>query len=121
MTVKVLLLKSGEDIIADVQEMISSEEQVMGYLLTKPCAIKIRTKSKEDGQKTPETHVQMFPWMSLAKEKVIPITADWVVTIVTPVDKIKEMYETDVLTTYGGEEDDQVTNLDNKRKVGLTD
>ena len=30
MTIKVLVLKSGEDVIADVQEMMSSENQVMG-------------------------------------------------------------------------------------------
>ena len=33
MTIKVLVLKSGEDVIADVQEMMSSENQVMGYFL----------------------------------------------------------------------------------------
>ena len=42
MTIKVLVLKSGEDVIADVQEMMSSEDQVIGYFLTKPCVVKIQ-------------------------------------------------------------------------------
>ena len=35
MTVKILLLKSGEDVIADVKEMVSPDEKVIGYFLTK--------------------------------------------------------------------------------------
>ena len=39
----------------------------------------------------------MFPWCPLTKQDKIPITADWVVTIVDPIDKIKAMYEKEVL------------------------
>ena len=41
MSVKILVLKSGEDVIADVQEMVSSDEKVIGYFLTKPCVVKL--------------------------------------------------------------------------------
>ena len=34
MTIKILVLKSGEDVIADIKEMMTSDNQVMGYLLT---------------------------------------------------------------------------------------
>ena len=44
MTIKVLVLKSGEDVIADVQEMMSSENQVMGYFLTKTMCCKTTGK-----------------------------------------------------------------------------
>ena len=44
MTIKVLVLKSGEDVIADVQEMMSSENQVMGYFLNKQCVVKLQAK-----------------------------------------------------------------------------
>jgi hypothetical protein len=46
MTVKLLLLKSGEDLIADVQEMVFGEDEekrVVGYYLTRPCIVKMRT------------------------------------------------------------------------------
>ena len=39
----------------------------------------------------------MYPWMPLAKEKDIPLPTDWVVTIVTPIEKIEQMYKEDVL------------------------
>ena len=46
MSIKILLLKSGEDLIADVQEMVSQDDNVIGYLLTKPCVVKLRSKKK---------------------------------------------------------------------------
>jgi hypothetical protein len=105
MTVKILVLKSGEDVIADVQEMVSSDNKVIGYFLTKPCVVKMRNASpltiEETDPKKPEKksefQVSMYPWMPLAREKSIPLTTDWVVTMVTPVEKIYEMYVEDVL------------------------
>ena len=107
MTIKVLVLKSGEDVIADIQEMMSSDNQVMGYFLTKPCVVKIQAK---DMSAQSEVSVRMHPWMPIAREKMIPINADWVVTMVTPVEKIQEMYETKVLND--GKETDQATGSD---------
>ena len=108
MTIKVLVLKSGEDVIADVQEMISpTTEQVMGYFLSSPCVVKLQAK---DMSAESEVSVRMHPWMPIAREKMIPINADWVVTMVTPVEKIQEMYETQVLND--GKETDQTTSSD---------
>ena len=45
MTIKLLLLKSGEDIIADVSEMAFGEDEkkrVVGYFLKQPCVVKMR-------------------------------------------------------------------------------
>ena len=102
MTIKVLVLKSGEDVIADIQEMMSSDNQVMGYFLTKPCVVKIQAK---DMSAQSEVSVRMHPWMPIAREKMIPLNTDWVVTMVTPVEKIQEMYEKQVLND--GEETDE--------------
>ena len=96
MTVKILLLKSGEDVIADLKEMVSPDEKVIGYFLTKPCVVKLITKDSEDESKK-ETAIRMYPWMPLAKEKDIPLATDWVVTIVTPIEKVEQMYKEDVL------------------------
>ena len=41
--------------------------------------------------------LKLFPWCPLTKNEKIPITADWVVTIVDPIDKIKQMYTKEVL------------------------
>ena len=130
MTVKVLVLKSGEDVIADVKELLTSDKQVMGYLMTRPCVVKLITnapltadESNPKSETKSEMSVRMHPWAPLAKEKVIPITTDWVVTMITPVEKVLKMYTEDVLEAYGdnNEETDQVTDLDDPADVGLTD
>ena len=40
MTVKLSLLKSGEDVIADIEEMIL-DERVVGYFFCDPCVVKL--------------------------------------------------------------------------------
>ena len=42
MTIKLMLLKSGEDVISDVTEMrvgTDGDSQVIGYNLNKPCVV----------------------------------------------------------------------------------
>ena len=116
MTVKILLLKSGEDVIADVKEMVSPDKKVIGYFLSKPCIIKLLPK-KSEGDKR-ETSISMYPWMPLAEEKEIPLPTDWVVTMVTPLEKVEKMYTEDVLN---GETTDQTDSSDESTKVGVTD
>ena len=97
MTIKLLLLKSGEDIIADVSEMAAGEgenKRVVGYFLNRPCVIKMRdpnllTQESADPTQKAGFSVSLFPWMPLSKEETIPITSDWVITIVEPMTKLK--------------------------------
>ena len=115
MTIKVLVLKSGEDVIADVQEMMSSKNQVMGYFLTKPCVVKLQAKETNN-----DVSVRMHPWMPIAREKMIPVAADWVVTMVTPVEKIQEMYVNQVLND-GKEETNQTASSDEQSEDSNAD
>ena len=115
MTVKILLLKSGEDVIADVREMVSPDKKVIGYFLDKPCVVKLLPKV--NGNKK-ETSLSMHSWMPLAKEEKIPLPTDWVVTMVTPLEKVEKMYTEDVLN---GETTDQTDSSDESTKVGVTD
>ena len=108
MTIKLLLLKSGEDIIADVSEMAAGEgenKRVVGYFLNRPCVIKMRdpnllTQESADPTQKAGFSVSLFPWMPLSKEETIPITSDWVITIVDPMTKLNDMYTEDIVN-YG--------------------
>ena len=106
MTIKLLLLKSGEDIISDLSEMVvgeGEERRVIGYFLTQPCIVKMRNPNltEEDGNnKKAGFEVSLFPWMPLCKDKTIPIAADWIITMVEPIDKLKDMYVEDIVN-YG--------------------
>ena len=114
MTIQVLVLKSGEDVIADVQEMMSSSDQVIGYFLTKPCVVKIQASETNT-----DVSVRMHPWMPIAREKMIPLSTDWVVTMVTPVEKIQEMYQTQVLDD--GKENDSTTDSNEQSETDNSD
>ena len=128
MTVKILLLKSGEDVIADLKEMVSPDEKVIGYFLTKPFVVKLIPKDSEDESKK-ETAIRMYPWMPLAKEKDIPLPTDWVVTIVTPIEKVEQMYKEDVLNakpinheeTLNGKTTDQTNSLSQSTTISIPD
>ena len=108
MTVKLALLKSGEDVIADIQEMLL-DEKVVGYFFEDPCVVKVLAKDGGDVGKTP-CQLQLTPWMPLTNDKKIPMAADWVITIVEPMPQLKKMYEEGVLKDGG--QDDQSSSID---------
>ena len=100
MTVKLAILKSGEDIVADIKEMVVGEgdnARVVGYILTKPCGVSLNSKPLQIDEEKDTYQIKLFPWCPLTKSEKIPITADWVVTIVDPIDKITQMYTKEVL------------------------
>ena len=127
MTIKILVLKSGEDVIADIKEMMTSDNQVMGYILTKPCVVKLMSAApltaEDDDNSNPEgsseVRIRMHPWAPLAKEEQVPLSTEWVVTMFSPVDKVLDMYKKQVLKQNG--KTDTTDSSDKQSKVGLTD
>jgi hypothetical protein len=91
MTIKIAVLKSGEDVIADIKEMIV-DEKVVGYLFEKPCVVNFRKSSEEN-----TFDISMFPWIPVTKTLKIPVPTDWVVTVVDPIDQVEKMYVNDVI------------------------
>ena len=126
MTIKLLLLKSGEDLIADISEMVSGEDEnrhVIGYFLNKPCIVKMReptllTEESTEEQKKSAFQVSLYPWMPLTVDKVIPVPSDWVVTIVEPIARLTQMYIKDVMN-YG--KDDKGSVDGEQSNINLTD
>jgi hypothetical protein len=100
MTVKLALLKSGEEIVTDVKEMISGDEgdqKVVGYFFKKPCIV--RMKNIEGvGEETQVTFdISLIPWIPLAKGPVFPVAMDWIITFVDPIEKLQEAYQEQIL------------------------
>ena len=94
MTIKLALLKSGEDVIADWHELVAGEEDtVAAYLAKDPYVVKINKADIPNDKTAAKVGITFFPWMPLSKETDIPINPDWVVTLVDPVDQVKESYE----------------------------
>ena len=103
MTIKLLLLKSGEDIIADVSEMALGEkdsQRVVGYFVEKPVVVKLKDSHLVEKDTKTALQVSLYPWMPLTKTEKIPLSMEWVVTMVDPIDKLKQMYVEDIVN-YG--------------------
>tara|TARA_B100001250_G_scaffold339807_1_gene307281 strand:- start:468 stop:833 length:366 start_codon:yes stop_codon:yes gene_type:complete len=112
MTIKLLLLKSGEDIIANVSEMAVGEkdsQRVVGYFVEKPVVVKLKDSHLVDEETKTALQVSLYPWMPLTKTDKIPLSLDWVVTMVDPIDKLKQMYVEDIVN-YGKDNQGDSTN-----------
>jgi len=124
MTIKLLILKSGEELISDINEMAVGEEddqKVIGYFLRRPCLVKMKNPGVIDQEKNKTKagfEVSLIPWIALSADDVIPIPADWLITMVEPVEQLKTMYTEDVLN-YG--QDNQSDSTDEQSDPGESD
>ncbi len=91
MTIKLALLKSGEEVISDIDEMITDKQVVVGYYFTNPCRAMLTTPdiSPQDSSERQPVSIKLIPWFPLAQEDKIPVVADWVISIVEPQPKLK--------------------------------
>ena len=111
MTVKLALLKSGEDIIADIKEIVANEK-VVGYVFEKPC---IANMIQEIENEEKSYRIKLSPWIPLSKTEHIPVTAEWVITIVDPVDSLENLYKSEVL------KNDQTNSIDEQSDSDIED
>ena len=139
MSVQLALLKSNEEVIADIKEYRDSEDKLVSYLFKDPYIVKVKTSQvlvEEKG--TPKHEVVYYKWMSLSKDDDIIVNKDWVVCISDPLDTIKKSYEermngrdrstngstgstTRRSESGGGTESDSGTVLNEQSEVGLKD
>ena len=94
MSVKLLLLKSGEEVITEAKEIVNPEtKEPMGYHLHKPFRLDIVSNdggivfNNEKGYQ-----ISWFPWAPLSKDKDFFLPAGHVITAYDPLDSISEQY-----------------------------
>ncbi len=98
MSVKLTVLKTGETLISDMQELVSDKEQTSphAYLLNNPHLVKIREKQflteDEKNDKKFGIDVLMTPWIVISSDKKIILPVDCVMTIVEPIEGVKKMF-----------------------------
>tara|TARA_A200000159_G_scaffold130454_1_gene127219 strand:- start:2073 stop:2408 length:336 start_codon:yes stop_codon:yes gene_type:complete len=103
MTVKLVLLKSNEEVIADVKELVDADDKPIFIVLENAFCCKLveapvlLTEGKEEEET--QYSVQYYPWMPLSDEKKISIDPSWVVAIVEPKPMVKQSYETKIYGT----------------------
>ena len=91
MSIKLCLLKSGEQLISDMKELVAEgQEQAHAYLLNNPHTVEINEKQfiteEEKSVGDYGINVVLLPWIILSKDKQMVIPVDSVLTVVEPID-----------------------------------
>ena len=92
MSVKLAILQENEQVIAEIKELVDDGKPV-GYLLKDPHQVVINQPflvEKVDNDTS--IQVTLTPWILLTTDKDIIVPGNHVVTIVEPLDSVKEMY-----------------------------
>ena len=97
MSIKLTLLKSGEQLVSEMKELVAEgQEQAHAYLLENPHTVGINEKEfiSEDEKKDGDfgINVSLVPWIILSKDKKMVIPVDSVLTIVEPLDAVTKLY-----------------------------
>jgi hypothetical protein len=95
MTIKLMLLKTGETIITDAKELVS-DEVVCGYFLANPHFVQTKEKmvltESDTGKSNYEIDVVLTPWLILSKDKEFLVAKEYIATICDPIDSVEKMY-----------------------------
>ena len=111
MSIKLTLLKTGEQLISDMKELSEEgKDEPKAYLLENPHTVEISEKhfvteeEKKDGDFG--TNVTLLPWIILSKDSQMIIPTDSVLTVVEPLDSVIQLYLDKLKSFEMREEDD---------------
>lgn len=98
MAVKLALLKSGEQVIADIMELVDENDKVVSLVFSNPYIARLLTpellmESSVQLIDEIEHKVAFSPWIVLSADKKMALDPKWIVTIVEPHEWIKKSYE----------------------------
>ena len=99
MSVKIVVFKSGQEVIADIKEGFD-EGKLITYVLETPCTIDVNGKyriTNEEGYEKDQMSISLNPWPRFSADKVVPIIPDFLVTALEPTPGLKKMYEEQIL------------------------
>ena len=111
MSIKLSLLKSGEQIISEMKELVAEGQDVAhAYMLENPHVVTIKEQELITEDKIPEQdygiNVSLVPWIILSKDKQIVLPTDSVLTVVEPLDSVTQLYLDKLKSFEMREEDD---------------
>tara|TARA_B100001996_G_C18124496_1_gene386484 strand:- start:111 stop:461 length:351 start_codon:yes stop_codon:yes gene_type:complete len=92
MTIKVALLQSQQQVIAELKEIVS-EDKPVAYLFTRPHLVEFNKFSMSEIESNQTSiEVSLSPWILASADKEIPIPINQVIALVEPLESIKKMY-----------------------------
>tara|TARA_B100001996_G_scaffold248223_1_gene192350 strand:+ start:192 stop:530 length:339 start_codon:yes stop_codon:yes gene_type:complete len=93
MAIKLAILHGGDQIIAEMKELMDDGTPV-GYLLGSPHRVSSSQQflMEENEESDGTVQVRLSPWVLLTSDKEIVVPRNYVVTIMEPLDSLKKMY-----------------------------
>ena len=91
MSVKLAILQSKEQVIAEIKELVDDGNPV-GYLFTNPHCVYADKQYLVEDNEDRSVQITLSPWILLTADKEILVPKNQVITIVEPIDSVKEMY-----------------------------
>ena len=97
MSIKLTLLKTGEQLISEMKELVpEDQEQVHAYLLDNPHTVEINEKQfvTEEEKKSGDfgIDVTLLPWIILSQDNQMIVPFDSVLTVVEPLNSVTQLY-----------------------------
>ena len=130
MAVKLVRLKSGEEIVANIKEVFSKEnnERPLAYVFEDACIVGLEQSKPEvlnedaPHEENIETRIVMRKWLVLTEDKSHMIPLDWVITFANPAPDVLKVYEARVqadtepatLNFDGGEQPETLNDIANE-------
>ena len=105
MAVKLAVLKSGENVIADIKQFVDDNDKVISLVFSNPFSVQLLTSEllfEENTSEEYEHKVAFYPWIVLSNDKVIEVDPSWVVCVVEPNEMIKTSYNNKMNSTVEG-------------------
>ena len=97
MSIKLTLLKTGEQLISDMKELSEEgKDEPKAYLLENPHTVEINEKQfvTEEEKKGGDfgINVTLLPWIILSQDNQMIVPFDSVLTIVEPLNSVTQLY-----------------------------
>ena len=91
MSVKLAILQSKEQVIAEIKELVDDGNPV-GYIFANPHCVYADKQYLAEDNEDRSVQITLSPWILLTADKEILVPKNQVITIVEPIESVKEMY-----------------------------
>ena len=91
MAIKLAVLQDHEQVIAEIKELVD-EGKPIGYLFTNAHRVLTEKQFLAESNDDRKVQITLSPWILLSADKEVLVPRHQVVTIVEPIDSLKEMY-----------------------------
>ena len=91
MSIKLAVLQDQDQVIAEIKEVVD-EGKPIGYLVANAHRIITEKQFLAESDDDRQIQITLSPWILLSADKEVLVPRHQVVTIVEPIDSLKEMY-----------------------------